>query len=126
MLGFTEDRQMYVTVRIDLMRRALESFYAVVQQHSHKRGWSHKAENAVYAAVRADWRNQLSYLKRCHAFRNMVSKGALTKTLHRYVQQNGTIDDRVMDTVAVTPLHRDGKFRIKEFAAAVEKSRAGS
>ena len=59
-------------VRVDLMKQALAAFDTVVQRSASKPRWSGKAEDAVLKAVDSEhWLIRYSYLKRCHAFRNL-------------------------------------------------------
>jgi hypothetical protein len=118
---FCIEHEMFPEVRIDLMKAALTAFYAAMQANqARKLPWSKDAWNAVFAAVKEDRLNSISYLQRCHAFRIMTKKG-LPKTLRNWLRADGSIDDDLINAVAVAPLRRDGIFRIKEFAATAEK-----
>jgi hypothetical protein len=111
----------YPPVRIDLMRAALTNFYAVMQRDRPKgKRWSGKAQDAVSAASQDDRSNWLSYIQRCFAFHKMTKNG-LPQGLKEWIQADGSLDGVLIDFVALAPLRRDNKFRIKEFRATVNQ-----
>jgi hypothetical protein len=55
-----------------------------------------------------------------------MTRKTFPKSLHKWLVPNESgkklvLHDVLIDAVAAAPLRRDGKFRIKEFAATVEK-----
>jgi len=120
-MDVSADQEMFPVVQVDLMRTALKTFYEVgTYLQSRGKPWSGKARDAVLAAVRKDWRNGHSYVQRCFAFFRMM-KTPLPKTLEKWVLPDGSLDDVLIDAIALAPLRRDSKFRIKEFRDIVAK-----
>lgn len=102
------------------MGKALNAFYEAHRKFGPKR-WSGKAADAVSTAVRGEsLQATISYLKRCHAFRNMT-KETIPKALEKWMLPDGSRDDILISATALAPLRMDGKFRLKEFQATAEK-----
>jgi hypothetical protein len=113
--------EMQPTVSVDFMREALLAFYGSAQRQGYKRGWSGKAGDAVFKIVQGEGlTNAISYLRRCHAFRNMTNKH-MPKSLLKWVLPDGTLDDVLIAAIALSALPADGKFRIKEFEATAAR-----
>jgi hypothetical protein len=111
----------YPAVRADLMQKALRAFYASAERQQYKPGWSTKAGEAVRRAMNEEhWLIQISYEKRCHAFRNIVKNG-VPKALRIWILADRPLHRALCAAVALAPLRSDGKFRIKELATTAEK-----
>ena len=64
----------YPPVRPDLMRLAIDAFWGVLRNTpATDRKLFRKAAAKVEKVVQEDWRNQMSYVGRCHAFRNLIN-----------------------------------------------------
>ena len=117
----------YRPVRPDIMRLAIRAFYAALQRYpAGDRKRFKKAEARVFKAVKADEVNQLFYLWRCHAFRNLIKKGDL-KSFNKWMMPDKKgegffFHEAVYDAVALAPVHGPGtRFRKTDFLSKVEE-----
>lgn len=124
---------LYPAVRTDLMRAALTAFGKALNRYPPgDRKRFQKAETAVLKAVETDWRNQRSYLARCHGFRNltknMTQKSIVTAFGEWLIADaNGlAFNEAFMDAVAIAPMRGRGtRFLKSDFVAAVRATALG-
>jgi hypothetical protein len=73
-VGRLDKEHFYPPVRPDLMWLAIDAFWAVLRNApADDRKRFRKAAAKVEKVVQEDWRNQMSYVGRCHAFRNLIN-----------------------------------------------------
>jgi hypothetical protein len=117
----------YPPVRPDLMRLAIEAFWSVLRNTpADDRNLFRKAAAKVEKVVQEDWRNQMSYVGRCHAFRNLINAIGF-EGFRQWVTpaKDGSgyfFHDVVYEAVATTPIRGRGtRFLKTDFMAAVER-----
>lgn len=122
--------ELFPPVRIDLMRKAMEHFFATLERSPpDDRNRYKKAAAAVEKVVEDDWRHQMSYVARCHAFRNITKKltdRTLITTFGKWLitaEDGGmAFHEAVIDAIAIAPVNGGGtNFRKTDFLATVEQ-----